>query len=156
MNTAASAPRSLAASTSPIATFARFVVCGGGVTLLGSAMLMAIGDRMNLAIANALVTIVTTLIATELHGRFSFQSEKKGLAVHAQSALTIFVAYLFTTGAMMTLKSIDPNASVVLEQAVYLTASGIAGLARFLVMRLFIFAAKTEAKVEAQELALAA
>lgn len=143
----------------PFASFARFVFFGGGVTLLGSWALVVLSGRMDLAIANALVTVVTTILATELHGRFSFQSDRKGWSTHLQSAGTALLAYLVTTGAMLALNKFDPMAGVVISQAVYLTASGIAGLGRFLLLRLVVFASKVTTPVTGQaqaEVALAA
>jgi len=147
--------KSTTATPGPIASFVRFVFFGGGVTLLGSWALIILSGRIDLALANAVVTVVTTILATELHGRFSFQSDRKGLTTHVQSAATALVAYLVTTGAMLALNRFDPMAGVVVSQAVYLTASGIAGLGRFLLLRLVVFAAKTTPEAQG-EVALAA
>jgi len=147
--------KSTTATPGPIASFVRFVFFGGGVTLLGSWALIILSGRIDLALANAVVTVVTTILATELHGRFSFQSDRKGLTTHVQSAATALVAYLVTTGAMLALNRFDPMAGVVVSQAVYLTASGIAGLGRFLLLRLVVFAAKTAPEAQG-EVALAA
>ncbi|MFE7327032.1 hypothetical protein ACFU8W_18920 [Streptomyces sp. NPDC057565] len=61
-----------------VAAFVRFVVCGGGVGLASSGVLVLLSDRIPMAVANALVTVVSTVIATELHGRVSFRSGRKG------------------------------------------------------------------------------
>lgn len=131
------------ATPGPISSFVRFVFFGGGVTLLGSWALIILSGRMDLAIANAIVSVATTILATELHGRFSFRSDRRGLSIHLQSAGTALLAYLVTTGAMLALDRFDPMAGVVISQAVYLTASGLAGLGRFLLLRLVVFASKT-------------
>ncbi|MGX1881615.1 hypothetical protein [Streptomyces sp. NPDC055287] len=123
-----------------IAAFVRFVVCGGGVGLASSGVLLLLADRMPLAVANALVTVVSTLIATELHGRVSFRSGRGGWGVHLQSGLTVLVSYAFTTGALFALYAVRSSPSVLTEQAVYLTASALAGIGRFAVLRLVVFA----------------
>ncbi|MGW0565282.1 hypothetical protein ACWDZ4_32970 [Streptomyces sp. NPDC003016] len=120
--------------------FVRFVVCGGGVGLASSGVLLLLHGRMPLAVANALVTVVSTLIATELHGRVSFRSERGGWGVHLQSGLTVLVSYAFTTGALLGLYAVRPAPSVFTEQAVYLSASALAGIGRFAVLRLVVFA----------------
>jgi putative flippase GtrA len=135
---------SLTASPGPISSFIRFVFFGGGVTLLGSWALVILSGRMDLMLANAIVSVFTTILATELHGRFSFQSDRRGLNTHLQSAGTALLAYLVTTGAMLALDKFDPMAGVVISQAVYLTASGVAGLGRFLLLRLVVFASKAK------------
>lgn len=123
-----------------IASFIRFVIAGGGVTLLSSAVLVLLSARMDLMVANAIVTVAGTLLATELHGRISFRSEKRGWRVHAQSALTAAGAYLVTTVAMLMLRNSVEDTAVLIDQAVYLTASGAAGLGRFLLLRMVVFA----------------
>lgn len=121
--------------TGPAAAFIRFVVCGGGVTLLGSAALLLVGDRAPVAAANAVVTVATTLLATELHGRITFRSGRAGWSDHCASALTVLVSYLFTTGALLTFDALHPAGGALSRQGVYLTASGAAGVARFLLLR---------------------
>jgi putative flippase GtrA len=126
----------------PLAAFVRFVVCGGGVGLLSSGALLLLSGRVSFAVANAVVTVVSTLLATELHGRFSFRGGRTGWSCHLKSALTVVVCYLFTTGAMLGLHRVHPAPGVLLEQAVYLAASGLAGIGRFVVLRAVIFAAR--------------
>lgn len=128
-----------------IAAFVRFVVCGGGVGLASSGALLLLHDRMPLVVANALVTVVSTVIATELHGRISFRSERGGWGVHLQSGLTVAVSYAFTTGALLGLYAARPAPSALTEQAVYLSASALAGIGRFAVLRLVVFTERTTA-----------
>jgi hypothetical protein len=146
-----------------VAAFVRFVVCGGGVSLLSSGVLLALTGRVPFALANALVTVASTLLATELHHRFTFSApdarprgdraggpgpgrraivrhRTAGWRIHAKSALTLVVAYLFTTAAVLALGAVHPQAGPLLTQTVYLSASGLAGTGRFLVLRLLVFA----------------
>lgn len=127
-------------SNGPIASFIRFVLTGGSVTLLSSAVLVLLSARLDLLIANAIVTIGGTLLANEMHSRFSFRSDRRGVRMHAESALTAVAAYLVTTLAMLTLHRVVANPAVLLDQAVYLAASGVAGLGRFAVLRMVVFA----------------
>ncbi|GAA2664672.1 hypothetical protein GCM10010400_25610 [Streptomyces aculeolatus] len=122
-----------------VAAFARFVVCGGGVGLASSGALVLLDGAMPMMVANALITVVSTLLATELHGRVSFRSDRGGWRVHLQSALTVAVCYAFTTAALLALHALQPNPSVATEQAVYLSASALAGIARFAVLRALVF-----------------
>lgn len=127
----------------PVAAFVRFVVCGGGVSLLSSGVLLLVAGRVPFAVANAVVTVVSTLLATELHHRFTFGTGGAGSAgwrIHAKSALTLAAGYLFTTAAVLALGALHPHPSPLLTQAVYLAASALAGTGRFLVLRLVVFA----------------
>jgi putative flippase GtrA len=112
------------------------------VSLLSSGVLLALAGRVPFAAANAAVTVASTLLATELHHRFTFGAGKgpAGWRVHAQSALTLALAYLVTTAAVLALPAVHPHPSPLLTQAVYLTASAFTGTARFLALRLLVFA----------------
>ncbi|MFC4030801.1 hypothetical protein ACFO3J_04880 [Streptomyces polygonati] len=127
-------------STAAVLAFARFVVFGGGVTLLGSGALLLIGDRIPLAAGNAGVTVATTLLATELHCRFTFHRGAAGWSDHGASGLTVLISYLFTTGALLAFDTLHPHSGALLRQGVYLAASGLAGVGRFLLLRLVVFA----------------
>ncbi|MCX4531331.1 hypothetical protein OHA79_37760 [Streptomyces sp. NBC_00841] len=129
-----------------VAAFVRFVVCGGGVGLASSGVLVLLNDRIPMAVANALVTVVSTVIATELHGRVSFRSERKGWGVHLQSGVTVAVSYGFTTGALFCLYAVRSEPSALVEQTVYLSASALAGIGRFALLRVVVFADRTPAR----------
>ncbi|WP_438947307.1 hypothetical protein [Streptomyces griseus] len=118
----------------------RFVVCGGGVGLAASGMLVLLSGPLPMVVANALVTVVSTLAATELHSRISFRSGRGGWGVHLQSGLTVAVGYAFTTGALLALHSLRPTSSALVQQGVYLSASALAGVGRFALLRLVVFA----------------
>ncbi|WP_246101740.1 GtrA family protein [Streptomyces cyaneus] len=125
----------------PLSSFARFVVCGGGVGLLSSAAVPLLAAAMPWALANALITVASTLLCTELHALFTFGTGRRpGRRQHLQSSGSAVAAYLATTAAMLVLHAVQPSPTVLWEQAVYLTASGLAGIGRFLVLRLFVFA----------------
>ncbi|MFC8229452.1 hypothetical protein [Streptomyces sp. NPDC057287] len=121
--------------------FARFVLCGGGVGLASSFAVSALASGIPWAFANALVTVVSTLLATELHARFTFGAGGRATRrQHAQSAGSAAAAYVVTCGAMLVLHQLAAAPDVVLEQAVYLSASALTGVARFAVLRLVVFA----------------
>ncbi|BBB00288.1 hypothetical protein RVR_7289 [Actinacidiphila reveromycinica] len=127
------------AAVRAVPAFLRFVVFGGGVTLLGSAALLLVGHRAPVAAANAVVTVVTTLLATELHTRFTFRRGRAGWSDHCASGLTVLLSYLFTTGALLGYDALHTGGGALLRQGVYLAASGAAGIARFLLLR-YVFA----------------
>lgn len=135
----------------PLSSFARFVVCGGGVGLLSSAAVPLLAAAMPWALANALVTVVSTLLCTELHALFTFGTGRRpGLRQHLASSGSAGVAYLATTAAMLVLHAVQPSPTLLWEQAVYLTASGLAGIGRFLVLRLFVFAERKKQALSAR------
>ena len=137
---ALSSPSSLSAP-GPLASFVRFVVCGGGIGVLSSFAVPLAAMTMPWAVANAVITIVSTLVCTELHALFTFGTGRRpGWRRHFQSSGSAVAAYVVTCAAMLLLHTLRSAPSVFTEQAVYLTASGLAGIGRFLVLRLFVFA----------------
>ncbi|KJY35819.1 hypothetical protein [Streptomyces sp. A1547] len=124
-----------------VTAFARFVLCGGGVGLASSFAVAALAVWIPWGLANALVTAVSTLLTTELHARFSFGAGGRATwRQHAQSAGSAAAAYAVTCLAMLVLHQLAASPGALLEQVVYLSASAIAGVARFAVLRLVVFA----------------
>ncbi|WP_331728569.1 GtrA family protein [Streptomyces sp. NBC_00158] len=123
------------------ASFARFVLCGGGVGLVSSFAVVVLGSWMPWALANAVITAASTLLATELHARFTFGAGGRATwRQHAQSAGSAAAAYVVTCMAMLMLHHLAAAPGALLEQVVYLSASAVAGVARFAVLRLVVFA----------------
>ncbi|MFC8348876.1 hypothetical protein [Streptomyces sp. NPDC057280] len=124
-----------------LASFVRFVVCGGGVGLLAGAAVPLLARVLPWAVANAVITVASTLLCTELHALFTFGTGRRaGLRRHLQSAGSATVAYVVTCAAMVVLHAVRSSPGLAWEQAVYLGASGLVGIGRFLVLRLCVFA----------------
>ncbi|MEU5887682.1 hypothetical protein ABZ835_12725 [Streptomyces sp. NPDC047461] len=137
--------RTEAKPVGPLASFVRFVVCGGGVGVLSSAAVPLLALLMPWVAANAVITVASTILCTELHALFTFGTGgRAGLRRHLQSAGSATAAYVVTCAAMFVLHSVQSSPSLAREQAVYLGASGLAGIGRFLVLRLFVFAGRKE------------
>lgn len=129
------------AAPGPLASFARFVVFGGGVGLLSGLAVPMLAGLMPWVVANALITIASTLLCTELHARFTFGSGRRaGWRQHWQSAGSATAAYAVTCAAIFVLHLVQSSPGMLTEQIVYLSASGLAGIGRFVVLRLFVFA----------------
>ncbi|MFB7586445.1 hypothetical protein [Streptomyces sp. NPDC056169] len=121
--------------------FARFVLCGGGVGIASSFAVTGLASWLPWFLANALIAVASTLLSTELHARFTFG--KGGRATwrqHTQSAGSAGAAYAVTCAAMFLLQQLVAAPGAMLEQVVYLSASALAGVARFAVLRLVVFA----------------
>ncbi|MEV0096446.1 GtrA family protein [Streptomyces sp. NPDC050738] len=127
-----------------VAAFLRFTALGGGMTLAASAVIPVLALWMPWALANALITVVSTVAATELHGRVTFRQGRPDWRRHLQSALTIAGGWLVTTLAVTTLHAVHPDAGMLLAQTVYLTASALIGIGRFLILKLAVFAPKPQ------------
>ncbi|MFJ8194127.1 hypothetical protein ACIQ8D_30860 [Streptomyces sp. NPDC096094] len=122
-------------------SFARFVLCGGGVGLASSFAVAVLASWIPWMLANALITAGSTLLATELHARFTFGAAGHATwRQHAQSAGSAAAAYAVTCAAILVLHQLVAAPGAVLEQVVYLSACALAGVARFAVLRLVVFA----------------
>ncbi|MEU9962151.1 hypothetical protein [Streptomyces sp. NPDC050982] len=129
------------AAPGPFASFVRFVVCGGGIGVLSSGAVALLAGTMPWVAANAVITVASTVLCTELHALFTFGTGKRaGWRQHWQSAGSATAAYAVTSLAMLILHLVQSSPGMVTEQVVYLSASGLAGTGRFLVLRLFVFA----------------
>lgn len=125
----------------PFASFVRFVVCGGGVGVVSSFAVPLLAALMPWATANALITVASTILCTELHALFTFGTGRRpGWREHWQSAGSATAAYAATSAAILVLHTVQPSPGMLTQQLVYLSASGLAGIGRFLVLRLFVFA----------------
>jgi nitrite reductase/ring-hydroxylating ferredoxin subunit/putative flippase GtrA len=140
-----------AAGSGRLATFARFVLFGGGVGLASSAAVPVVATVLPWAIANALITVLSTLLCTELHARFTFRTGRRaGWDEHLKSAGSAVAAYLATSAAMVILHAVQPSAGLFWDQAMYLGATGLAGIVRFLVLRLYVFAGRGGPEAESR------
>ncbi len=135
----AAAARRTPGAPGPFASFARFVVFGGGVGVAASAAVVGLAGVMPWAAANALITVGSTLLSTELHARFTFGAGHAGWRQHWQSAGSATAAYAVTSVAVLILHTVQPSAGALYEQVTYLAAAGLAGTGRFLVLRVFVF-----------------
>jgi putative flippase GtrA len=127
----------------PLSSFVRFVVCGGGVGLLAGLAVPLVATVMPWALANAVITVASTLLCTELHALFTFGTGRRpGLRRHLQSAGSATAAYVVTCAATALLHVVQSSPTLLTEQAVYLGASALAGTGRFLVLRLVVFSAE--------------
>lgn len=140
MDTGTAAARRAPGTPGPLASFARFVLFGGGVGVASSAAVAGLAGLMPWAAANALITIVSTALGTELHARFTFGTGRAGWRRHWQSAGSAAAAFAVTSAAVLVLHLVQPSAGALYEQVAYLGAAGLAGVGRFLVLRLFVFA----------------
>jgi putative flippase GtrA len=131
------------AAPGPVAAFIRFFIFGGGVGVLSSFAVQVLAMTMPWAVSNAIITIASTVLCTELHARFTFaKGRSAGWREHWQSAGSAAAAYVATSVAMYVLHVVQSSPGMLTEQVAYLSASGLAGTGRFIVLRLYVFAGR--------------
>ncbi|MHC3475039.1 GtrA domain-containing protein [Streptomyces sp. 7R007] len=128
------------APSHPFVSFLRFVVYGGSVGLVCGPSVALLALLMPWPMANAIVTVTSTLLCTEIHARFTFRTGRRaGCRQHWQSATSAAAAYATTSTAVFLLHTVEPSAGVLWEQSVYFGASACTAVGRFLVLLLFVF-----------------
>jgi putative flippase GtrA len=131
------------AGPGPVSSFIRFVLFGGGVGVLCSFAVPLVAMTVPWAVSNAIITVASTLLCTELHARFTFaKGRSAGWREHWQSAGSATAAYLATSVAVFVLHLVQSSPGMPAEQIVYLSASGLAGIGRFVILRLYVFASR--------------
>ncbi|MGW1869984.1 GtrA family protein [Streptomyces mauvecolor] len=125
------------------AAFGRFAGLGGGVTLASSVVLVLLSQWVPWVAANALTTVASAVVATELHARVSFGHGRPGWTGHLKSAVTVALGWLVTSAAVGSLAALRPGAGLVLQQTVYLSATALVGIGRYLALRMAVFAEPT-------------
>ncbi|MFJ3780081.1 GtrA family protein [Streptomyces sp. NPDC090075] len=131
------------AAPGPVDSFVRFVIFGGGVGVLSSFAVPLLAMTLPWWISNAIITVASTLLCTELYARFVFRKGRSaGWREHWQSAGSAGAAYLATSAAMFVLHMVQSSPSMLTEQIAYLSASGLAGTGRFLLLRFLVFASR--------------
>ncbi|MFE3185862.1 hypothetical protein ACFXKR_34050 [Streptomyces violascens] len=137
-----SSAHQLPAVSGPFAVFTRFALYDGGIGVAASVAVALVALLLPWAVANALVTVASTVLATEVNARFAFGAGRRAdRRQHLESAGSAAAAYAVTCGAMAVLHLAVPSPGVLCDQLVYLSASALAGIGRFVVLRMFVFTA---------------
>jgi putative flippase GtrA len=98
--------------------------------------------------ANLVALVITTLCNTEANRRLTFFARENSTRwVHGQGILVFALYYSFTSGALLLLHQLNPQPGRAVELAVLLTSSIVGTAGRFLLLRSWVFRARTEKKI---------
>ncbi|MBX6769704.1 MAG: bifunctional glycosyltransferase family 2/GtrA family protein, partial [Actinomadura rubrobrunea] len=91
--------------------------------------------------ANGISLVITTVANTAANRRFTFgvTGPERALRQHLEGGLAFLLGLALSTGALMALHAVVPGASRPVEAAALVCANAMATLARFLLMRVWIF-----------------
>lgn len=136
----ATAPRGVldVGNSATAAQFARFTVMGGlanGLYLVIVLLGTAVGAHAQ--ILNAVGLVSSTVLANELHRRYTFRAVGRGtgLAVHLAGSGTAMIGLVASTAALAGYQLVSSQGPPWGAAVVGLTVSAAVGLARFLVLR---------------------
>lgn len=117
----------------------------GAVTTAASLGLYALFRTwLPLLVANLAAMVITTVFNTEANRRLRFLGSRAptGL-VHLQGLLVFALYFAFTSGVLLVLHWIVARPSTALELAVLASSSLVGGLARFALLRGWVFKRRT-------------
>jgi putative flippase GtrA len=89
--------------------------------------------------ANLAAMVVSTVVSTELHRRWTFHSRRSGLRMHLEAGLVTTVTYAMTSSALVLLHRFAPGAGELAQVAAIVSATAVAGLIRYTALRLWVF-----------------
>ena len=132
------------ASPSPPGFFGqvlRFGLVGVASTLAYALLYLALQHVVTAQVANFLALLITAVANTWANRRFTFGVRGPGRAVtHQAQGLVVFgIAWAITSGSLVVLHTVKPNASSALELVVLTVANLVATALRFVLLRAWIF-----------------
>jgi putative flippase GtrA len=118
-----------------------YVVAGAVTTGAQSVLFMVLQPPIGSQVANLVAIALTTIGNTEFHRRVTFAGRQSEAG---KRHLQDFLTFLFYAGyGSIVLASLDvvvDNPSVWMQTVVLFAASGVGGVARFVVLRWWVFA----------------
>ena len=124
----------------------RFAAVGILSTAAYALLYLAFSAVMPALMANFLALIVTAIANTAANRRFTFGVRGRSRAMtHQFQGLIVFgIAWLITTGSLLELHAINPNANSTAELIVLTFANLLATVLRFILFRVWVFRSQRE------------
>ncbi len=115
---------------------------GGAATLAYLGLYAALRGFLGAQPANAVAWVATAIADTAANRRFTFGISGRSGAVRAQGeGLLVFgLGWVITSGSLAALDALVPQPERLLELSVLLVANLVAGLVRFILLRVWVFA----------------
>jgi putative flippase GtrA len=118
-----------------------YVIAGVVTTGAQSVLFLVLQPPFGSQVANLTAIALTTIGNTEFHRRVTFAARPSGAGKrHVQDFLTFLFYAGYGSIILASLDAVVDNPSVWLETMVLFAASGVGGIARFAVLRWWVFA----------------
>ncbi|WP_158887763.1 GtrA family protein [Amycolatopsis anabasis] len=118
-----------------------YVLAGAVTTGLQAALFLAFRPMTGSTAANLLSVAITTILNTEFHRKVTFAGAPSAPARrHLQSVLTFLFYAGYGSAVLLALDAVATAPSATLEATVLATASALGGIARFALLRWWVFA----------------
>jgi glycosyltransferase involved in cell wall biosynthesis len=120
---------------------AKFAVIGAASTLVHAGLYALSRSAWSPVWANLGALVITALTNTEANRRWTFnRAGGKRTRVHSRAGMLFAVNYVVTSGAVVTLTTLAPDAGRGLEVAVLVAAYGLMTVLRFIALDRWVFA----------------
>jgi putative flippase GtrA len=122
-----------------VAQFARFVLVGGSTTVVYATLFLSLSRLVGLSYlpAHVAATVVSTVLANEMHRRLTFRAEERvsWLAAQWEAGGVSVVGLVATSSALEWLDSVTGTAHPAVQVAVVATVTAVIGALRFVALR---------------------
>ncbi len=123
---------------------ARYAVVGGSSTTFNAGLFLLLRPWLDAVPANLVALTVTTALSTEINRRFAFGGARAHrLREWVQDIGTVVFYAGYSSVVLLAVHLVDPAATPAQEAAAVAVASIAGGLTRFLVLRLWVFDARS-------------
>lgn len=121
---------------------ARYLVVGGGSTLLNGLIFLLLRNWWEAVPANLVALVLSTAVSTEMHRRVTFGgAEVRPLRAQVQNGGTVAFYAFYSSSVLLTVGVLVTDPSPLLEGAAVAAASVLGGTCRFLLLRHWVFRA---------------
>jgi putative flippase GtrA len=127
------------------AQFARFVLVGASSTLVYAVLYVALEPLLTYLPAHLIATVVSSVLANEMHRRLTFRAEDRvgWLTAQIEAGGVSFVGLFATSTALAWLNETAGSAPLTLQITLVAVVTAVIGLLRFLALRWIFRAAAT-------------
>jgi putative flippase GtrA len=123
-----------------VSSLSRFAIVGTTTTGLYAGLYLLAEELMPLLAANLVAMTLSTIVSTEWHRSWTFQSDRRGIRTQFEAGLVTTVTYFMTSGALLGLERWSPDAGELAQVAAIVGATTVAGLVRYVLLRVWVFA----------------
>jgi putative flippase GtrA len=119
------------------AQFARFVLVGASSTAVYAVLFVTLEPLAGYLPAHLFATVVSSILANEMHRRLTFRAEERVgfLSAQIEAGGVSFVGLVATSTALGWLNETAGSAPLALQIALVATVTAVIGLLRFLALR---------------------
>jgi putative flippase GtrA len=118
---------------------AHYVVVGGLATAVNAAVFLLLRTGLDTVPANLVALLVSTAVSTEANHRFTFGGAVHRWRARVQVGGTVAFYAFYSSAVLLLLEALFEDPSPVQESLAVAVASVLAGIARFLLLRYWVF-----------------